>query len=386
MAQQFDTSGTSLTGSPKSPTSQLEIPMESALSPREIQSRVRAGDSVEEVARIAGMSVEWVEPYAGPVIAEREYIAQLAQGHQVRRSGETIPHRSLGQVVADRLAARGVDVSTLIWDAWRLEGRRWLVQVRYDSGKSHREANFVYDVNGRFSLPDNDDALWLLGLHSASHGPQPGRRRREEESEPTVDLNDDIALVRVVQPHADELRDLDDVDSDSDADDAYSEAELAEVNGVYDIVSQRSGMDVLYDMLSGFDEDSVQIYAGLIRDGQRVPPESLSEKPAPEEPSTDESETVAEPADEDHTEPIKSRRRRSTSATASAQPPTEPEQPSLVDHTAESGPAQPKPQAKPEVTPEPEAKPASETPRTRRKRAQVPSWDEIMFGSPKNPS
>lgn len=380
MAQQFDTSGTSLTPSPKSPTSQLEIPMESALSPREIQSRVRAGDSVEEVARIAGMSVEWVEPYAGPVIAEREYIAQLAQGHQVRRSGETIPHRSLGQVVQDRLHARGVDVSTLVWDAWRLEGRRWLVQVRYDSGKSHREANFVYDVNGRFSLPDNDDALWLLGLHSASHGPQPGRRRREEESEPTVDLNDDIALVRVVQPHADEVRDFDDVDSENDADDAYSEAELAEVNGIYDIVSPRSGMDVLYDMLSGFDEDSVQIYAGLIRDGQRVPPESLSEPPAADEP-----EVPAEPAAEDHTEPIKSRRRSNkASAAASAPSKPEPEQPPLVESTREAAPAKPEPAPQPE--PEAEAKVAPEAPRTRRKRAQVPSWDEIMFGSPKNPS
>ena len=382
MAQQFNTRDTVLTGSPKPPPSQLEIPMESALSPREIQSRVRAGDSVEEVARIAGMSVEWVEPYAGPVIAEREYIAQLAQSHQVRRSGETIPHRSLGQVVQDRLSARGVNLDSLSWDAWRLEGRRWLVQVRYESGKSHREAHFVYDASGRFSLPDNDDALWLLGLHSASHGPQPGRRRREEESEPTVDLNDDIALVRVVQPHADELRDLDtDTDSDNDADDAYSEAELAEINGVYDIVPPPSGMDVLYDMLSGFDEDSVQIYAGLIRDGHRVPPESATAPPA----EATEPDQVA-----DRTEPIRTRRGR----TAKAVPPAEPEaapieteaaqpvteapatvdQPSLVDQQSEPEEASA------------EAKPAPETPRTRRKRAQVPSWDEIMFGSPKNPS
>ena len=377
MAQQFDTRDTVLTGSPKPPPSQLEIPMESALSPREIQSRVRAGDSVEEVARIAGMSVEWVEPYAGPVIAEREYIAQLAQSHQVRRSGETIPHRSLGQVVEDRLSARGVNLATLSWDAWRLEGRRWLVQVRYESGKSHREAHFVYDASGRFSLPDNDDALWLLGLHSTSHGPQPGRRRREEESEPTVDLNDDIALVRVVQPHADELRDLDadtDADSDNDADDAYSEAELAEINGVYDIVSPQSGMDVLYDMLSGFDEDSVQIYAGLIRDGHRVPPESVAQAPA-EAPEPNQPE--------DQTEPIRPRRGRTAKAAPATEPapsqpaPSQPEleQPSLVEQRSEE-----------EAPTQPEAKAAPETPRTRRKRAQVPSWDEIMFGSPKNPS
>lgn len=335
--------------------------MESALSPREIQSRVRAGDSVEEVARVAGVTVEWVEPFAGPVIAEREYIAQLARGHQVRRSGETVPHRSLEQVVEDRLASRGVDVTTLAWDAWRLEGRRWLVQASYESGKAHREANFVYDASGRFSLADNDEALWLLGLHSASHGPQPGRRRREEESEPTVDLNDDIALVRVVQPRADELPDTDS-DNDSDADDAYTEAELAEINGVYDIVSPQSGMDVLYDMLSGFDEDSVQIYAGLIRDGQREAPAADSDP-------------------EDHTEPITGRK-RGAKAKAPEPATADAEQPPLVANTATEDPT---PAAEPEAAVE-EPEPAPEPPRTRRKRAQVPSWDEIMFGSPKNPS
>ena len=34
---------------------QLEIEMESALSPREIQTRIRSGESVEDVARVAGV-------------------------------------------------------------------------------------------------------------------------------------------------------------------------------------------------------------------------------------------------------------------------------------------------------------------------------------------
>ncbi len=175
------------------------------------------------------------------------------------------------------------------------------------------------------------------------------------------------------------MRDLDtdndndsdsDNDSDNDADDAYAEAELAEINGVYDIVSPQSGMDVLYDMLSGFDEDSVQIYAGLIRDGHRVPPESVAQPPA----AAAESDQP-----EDQTEPIRPRRGRSTRAAPTAEPAgsqPELEQPSLVEQQSEDDAAQA----------QPEAKPAAETPRTRRKRAQVPSWDEIMFGSPKTPS
>jgi len=341
--------------------------MESALSPREIQSRVRAGDSVEEVARIAGMPIEWVEPFAVPVIAEREYVAQLAQNHQVRRGGETIAHRSLGQVVADRLASRRVQTDSLTWDAWRLEGRRWLIRVDYDSGKARREARFVYDANGRFSVADNDDARWLLGLHSASHGPQPGRRRREEEAEPTVDLNDDLALVRVVQPRADELPDPENTGPmesvDGEVDDAYAEAELAEVDGVYDILpSHTGGLDVLYDMLSSFDEDSVQIYAGLIREDLRNQP-----GPSPVLDAAQPEESAGDPSTQPTAQAQRQRATPPKPVLKVAAAPTEAEQPSLEEAARD-------------------AEASVEKPRGRRKRAAVPSWDEIMFGSPKNRS
>jgi hypothetical protein len=310
--------------------------MESSLTPREIQARVRAGDSVEDVARAAGMIPEWVEPYAVPVLAEREFIAQQARSQQVRRSGETIAHRTLGQVVEDRLISRGVDTESVSWDAWRIEGRRWQVLVSYDSGKAHREARFVYDASGRFSVADDDDSRWLVGLHSPSHGPQPGRRRRDEE-EQTVDLNDDLALVRIVQPRA---------DGEDEVDDAFTEGELAEVDGIYDIIPSASGeLDVLYEMLSGFDEDSVQIYAGLIRD-------EIARDGQPGATSEPEPDPAAEP--EPAPRPV---------VVPEPSEVQEPEQPSLVDEA--------------ETAPEPAARP-----RPKRKRAEVPSWDEIMFGSP----
>jgi hypothetical protein len=322
--------------------------MDSALTPREIQARIRAGEPLSDVARAAGMAVDWVEPFAGPVFAEREFIAQQAQSHPVRRGAETIAHRTLGQVVEDRLASRRVDADTVVWDAWKIEARRWLVRVDYDSGKSHREARFIYDASGRFSTADNDDARWLLGLQSASHGPQPGRRRRDEEAEPTVELNDELALVRVVQPRADEPADPDDtvpLEELDEVDDAYAEGELAEVDGVYDIVpTADSGLDVLYDMLSSFDEDSVQIYAGLIRPADAPVARPVLDEAPDEEDDEEEPEPEAEllPLEQDEQEPVVA----------------EPEQPALVE--------------------EPVARP-------KRKRAHVPSWDEIMFGSPKNP-
>ena len=50
---------------------QIQIEVDSQLRPRDIQSRIRAGMTAEEVARIAGISVERVRRFEGPVLAER---------------------------------------------------------------------------------------------------------------------------------------------------------------------------------------------------------------------------------------------------------------------------------------------------------------------------
>src|SRR4051812_22420102 len=42
-----------------------------SLSPRDIQARIRSGESAEDVARVAGVPVDRVLRYAGPVLQER---------------------------------------------------------------------------------------------------------------------------------------------------------------------------------------------------------------------------------------------------------------------------------------------------------------------------
>src|SRR3954462_3741218 len=88
---------------------ELEIEMDSALRPRDIQARIRAGDTPETVAALAQVSVERIMPYAVPVLAERQHIAELARRSHVRRKGTDGTSRGLADVVAERLQGRGVD-------------------------------------------------------------------------------------------------------------------------------------------------------------------------------------------------------------------------------------------------------------------------------------
>ena len=57
---------------------QLEIELESQLRPKEIQARIRAGATVEQVASIAGTSALRVERFAYPVLLERASVAEKA--------------------------------------------------------------------------------------------------------------------------------------------------------------------------------------------------------------------------------------------------------------------------------------------------------------------
>lgn len=147
---------------------QLEIKMSSSIRPREIQIRIRAGESAETVAQAAGTTVDAIMPYIAPVLAEREHVAERAQKASIRRTpGETsaahTQSRVLGDAVASQLRAIGADPTGVTWDAYRRETGRWVLTGTYTSGERNGTARFTYDAPGNYVLTDNDDARWLIG-------------------------------------------------------------------------------------------------------------------------------------------------------------------------------------------------------------------------------
>lgn len=325
---------------------QLEIDMESQLRPREIQARVRAGEAVESVAQAAGVPIERIEPFAAPVLAERAHVVGMAIVGTVRRRSEAASVRSLKGTVATRLLQRGLDFDDVEWDAWKRPDGRWVLQATYDSGSRQHKATFLFDISGRFSLAEDDEARWLIEETSSSHGPQPGRHHKNDpDTEPTIDLDDELAMVRATLDEsgpdayslATGLQEVHD----------YTPAELEEVDGVYDLVPPRSEMDVLYDMISGIDEDSVRIYKGLQQ------PVTLHGEQAPTSEPEQQSLFVEKPA----SRPVAARARKKATAKPIPDAPEEVESESEVDQP-----------------------PATTAKRTRSKRASIPTWDEIMFG------
>ena len=129
---------------------QLEIPMESSLRPRDIQARIRAGETPEAVAHAAGTSVEKIMPFAAPVMAERAHVAQRAQLASVRRRAADSGARTLGEAVGAHLRSHNVDPSVVEWDAWRREDGRWTLTGLYDVAGRVGTATFSHDPRGNY--------------------------------------------------------------------------------------------------------------------------------------------------------------------------------------------------------------------------------------------
>ncbi|MEU4800934.1 septation protein SepH [Actinosynnema sp. NPDC023587] len=122
---------------------QIEIEVESQMRPREIQARIRAGESVDQVASAAGIPTHRVERYAYPVLLERSRTADLAQrAHPVREDGPDV--QTLGEVVAHSFGLRGQEYADVSWDSWRGEDGRWVVQLHWTAGRSDNLAHWAF--------------------------------------------------------------------------------------------------------------------------------------------------------------------------------------------------------------------------------------------------
>lgn len=141
-----------------------EVP--NVLSPRDIQSRIRAGASVEQVASAAGVDPARVERFAHPVLLERSRAAELATAaHPVLPDGPAV--LTLLETVTTALVSRGLDPDATAWDAWRNEDGRWTVQLSWKAGRSDNVAHFRFTpgAHGGTATAFDDAAAELIDPH-----------------------------------------------------------------------------------------------------------------------------------------------------------------------------------------------------------------------------
>lgn len=161
------------------------------VSPREIQSRIRAGLSAEEVAAVTGASLETIQRYEGPVLAEREYMLNSALAIATHTSIETEDGETttaFGPVIRTRLA--GLGATNQRWASWKQEDGSWVVKVEFNANGIEHDARWTFEPRKHSLTPLNSDAGSLSQKGDLSSGLIPRLRAVDTGAAVVLDTTD----------------------------------------------------------------------------------------------------------------------------------------------------------------------------------------------------
>ncbi|MEV6774479.1 septation protein SepH [Nocardia sp. NPDC051030] len=309
---------------------QIEIEMEATMRPRDIQARIRAGASVEQVTEESGMPASRVERFAYPVLLERARAAELAQkAHPVRNDGPAV--ETLIDIVSAAFAERGHNIEVAEWDAWKDEKGYWVAQLQWQAGRSVIAAHWRYqpDAHGGSVVPLDDPAADLID-------PDFGRALRGLAS---ILPDQTEAAVESAPAPAPAPRE-----------------ERAEYESAPARVANQQSLDGYFEQRAAVGADTVPV------------PAAAAPAPAPAAPSAPATPTPA-PA------PAPAAAAPAAPATSTPAPaPAQPSAPAAEPAAAEPAPAAPAQQ--------PAAKQAGQK-QSRSKRggkAPMPSWEDVLLG------
>ena len=132
-----------------------------ALSPRDIQVRVRSGESPEDLAAETGNPLDRIMRFATAVLQERSRVGDEARRARARRDGDggLVP---FGETVDRQFAAHDVDPQAVTWDAFRRPDGTWVVTAAWSMDGNDRQAQWTFSLAGRTVLPADNTAADLL--------------------------------------------------------------------------------------------------------------------------------------------------------------------------------------------------------------------------------
>jgi hypothetical protein len=150
---------------------------ESALSPRDIQMRLRAGRSIANVASEAGVDEEWISRFAAPILAEQAQVISRAQSLTFSKARLGASGRPLGESVWWNVSDKGVqmaqDTFDQCWSAHHLRDTAWIVRFEFVNRKKKQRAEWELDLREGSVVARNGSRLASeLGYI------EPGRRGR----------------------------------------------------------------------------------------------------------------------------------------------------------------------------------------------------------------
>jgi hypothetical protein len=140
-----------------SPLSQSTV----AVSPKEIQALLRSGLSVADVAARTGSSAEHIARFESPIVAELAFVLERALSVPVVGNGAD---STFGAEITARIAEQGGAVAG--WQAYRIDDV-WVVGARCLVGSAEEDATWSFDPRKMTLVPSNAVAIRISRSDSA---------------------------------------------------------------------------------------------------------------------------------------------------------------------------------------------------------------------------
>lgn len=131
------------------------------IAPKDIQAHIRAGMSAQEVASVTGVPLEYIQKFEGPVLAEREFVISAALGVPVHTAQDTDPlgGANFGTVIRERLHDLGATDER--WASWKEAGSGWVVKLAFTAEQIDHDARWQFDPKKLTLAPLNNEAITL---------------------------------------------------------------------------------------------------------------------------------------------------------------------------------------------------------------------------------
>lgn len=129
------------------------------LSPKEIQSHIRSGMSAQDVASITGVPIEYIQRFEGPILAEREFVIQSALAVPVHTAKDTEfgdDHATFGSAILARL--HELSATGERWASWKEETSGWVVKLSFTADQIDHDARWRFDPKRSSLAPINNEA------------------------------------------------------------------------------------------------------------------------------------------------------------------------------------------------------------------------------------
>ena len=127
---------------------------------KEVQSRLRAGESMDAISRTTDWPLEKIEKFAGPILQERAFVIGQALKAPTRRDASS---PNLNEAMTNQLTTHGVDLEEVEWNTHRRRDGLWDIALYYPNRDGQADAHWSFNAATGTLIAEDDSAKWIVG-------------------------------------------------------------------------------------------------------------------------------------------------------------------------------------------------------------------------------